>query len=174
MSKSNRNIPIVFYVGLLLVCLTFFSVHMSSGLYARYASTVSGSGSARVARIDLSHTVITQDASVELNFYDPNKMTDTVEFQVASDSEVTMIYDVIVTLPAGEYSWLAVTLDGQSGTLEGNKVTFSDVKTITASDTTVYRHELQFSILQAYAGNLNGYSDVNGQIQITVHAEQID
>lgn len=54
MSKSNRNIPIVFYVGLLVVCLTFFSVHMSSGLFARYTTQASGEDSARVAKFEIN------------------------------------------------------------------------------------------------------------------------
>ena len=57
MKKSNNNMPIVFYVGLLLVCLTFFSVHMSSGLYARYVTQASGSDSARVAKFAITENL---------------------------------------------------------------------------------------------------------------------
>jgi hypothetical protein len=175
MKKSNTNMPIAFYVGLLVVFLTFFSVHMSSGLYARYTTTATGSATARVAMVDLSNTVITQDASIALNFFDPNKMSDTVEFQVASGSEVTMKYDVIVTLPEGNYSWMSVVLDeGAVGTVAGNVVTFTSVYTFSPNDATVKEHTLHFSIPQEHQGNLEGFMNASGEVQITVHAEQID
>ena len=176
MKKSNNNMPIVFYVGLLLVCLTFFSVHMSSGLYARYASAASGSSSARVAKLDVSHLVVTQDASIALNFFDPDQFSASVEFQVMSDSEVTMRYDVIVTLPVGDYSWMSVVLDNGAtvGNVEGNEITFTSVYTFSPNDDTVKEHTLHFSILESHYGNLQGFTDMSGQVQITVHAEQID
>ena len=178
MKKSNNNMPIVFYVGLLLVCLTFFSVHMSSGLYARYASSATGSSSARVARLDMSHAV-TQDASIDasiaLNFFDPAEFSDSVVLRVTSDSEVAMKYDVIVTLPAGvDYDWLSVELDGDGGTVvDGNVITFSEVGEFSPDDTEK-KHTLRFSIIDTFHGDSMDLQDMNGYVQITVHAEQID
>ena len=183
MKKSNNNMPIVFYVGLLLVCLTFFSVHMSSGLYARYASSATGSSSARVARLDMSHLVVTQDASIDasiaLNFFDPAEFSDSVVLCVTSDSEVAMKYDVIVTLPAGvDYDWLSVELELDGGTVVGsvdeNVITFTEVGKFSPSDDTVKEHTLYFSIIDTFYGNSMGLPDMNGDVQITVHAEQID
>ena len=182
MKKSNNNMPIVFYVGLLLVCLTFFSVHMSSGLYARYASSATGSSSARVARLDMSHAV-TQDASIDasiaLNFFDPAEFSDSVDLHVTSDSEVAMKYDVIVTLPAGvDYDWLSVELELDGGTVVGsvdeNVITFTEVGKFSPSDDTVKEHTLYFSIIDTFHGDSMDLQDMNGYVQITVHAEQID
>ena len=176
MKKSNTNMPIVFYVGLLLVCLSFFSVHMSSGLYARYTSQVTGSGSARVAALDISNKIVTHDASIVLNFLDPDQFSDSVEIQVKTGSEVTMQYDVIVTLPEGDYSWMSVVLDDGTivGIVKDNVITFANVYTFSPNDATVNTHTLHFSIKEPYYGNLLGLTDMNGEVQITVHAEQID
>jgi|GEM_PF-2072287 len=46
--KKRHNIPI--YLACLLLCLTLISIHFSSGLYAKYTTTVSGSDSARVIK----------------------------------------------------------------------------------------------------------------------------
>ena len=174
MKKSNTGMPIAFYMALLLVCLTFFSVHMSSGLYARYVTTVSGSDTARVAKVSVGNTVITQDAGIRLNFYDPDMASDSLQFKVVSDSEVTMQYDVIVTLPEGNYPWLEVTLDNKTGTMSGNTVTFLGVNTLKLNGDTEYSHTLVFSIKKDFQGNLNSYSNIKGGLTITVHAEQID
>ncbi len=101
MSKSNRNIPIVFYVGLLVVCLTFFSVHMSSGLYARYTTQASGGDSARVAKF-----LVTDELTVTNSNGDPVESVTMVNaslipgdettytFSVKNDSEVTVRFSV--------------------------------------------------------------------------------
>ena len=178
MKKSNTGMPIAFYMALLLVCLTFFGVHMSSGLYARYVTTVSGSDTARVAKVSVGNTVITPDAGIRLNFYDPDMASDSLQFKVVSDSEVTMQYDVIVTLPAGgDYSWMSVKLDnGDIVSVEGNVITFSEVGEFSPNDDTMkeHTHTLVFSIKKDFQGNLNSYSNIKGGLTITVHAEQVD
>lgn len=50
--KTKINIPL--NIACVLLCLTLFSFHLCSGLYARYTSMGSGEDSARVAKFDVS------------------------------------------------------------------------------------------------------------------------
>lgn len=52
MGKSKINIPMC--AALVLLFLTMISIHMTSGLYARYTTTAEASDSARVAKFDVS------------------------------------------------------------------------------------------------------------------------
>lgn len=52
MGKAKLNIPMC--AALVLLMLTMISIHMTSGLYARYVSSASGEDSARVAKFDVS------------------------------------------------------------------------------------------------------------------------
>ena len=52
MGKSKINIPMC--AALVLLLLTMLSIHMTSGLYARYTTTAEASDSARVAKFDVS------------------------------------------------------------------------------------------------------------------------
>ena len=53
--KSTRPNWILRIAGVLL-CLTLLSVHLTSGMYARYSSTVTVTDSARVARFEVNET----------------------------------------------------------------------------------------------------------------------
>ena len=50
MRKSNIKTPILFRVGVAMLCAVLFSSYMMSGLYARYSSNVTGSATAQVAK----------------------------------------------------------------------------------------------------------------------------
>lgn len=52
MRQSNRKAPLIFRVGLMLLCAMLVTTNMMGGLYARYSTTATGSASARVAKID--------------------------------------------------------------------------------------------------------------------------
>ena len=53
MNQLNKaNTPLVFRIGVILLCAVFYSVHLMGGLYARYSTTMMGSDAARVAKID--------------------------------------------------------------------------------------------------------------------------
>lgn len=96
MKKSNRRTPIVFYVGILLACLTLVSIHMTSGLYARYTTSASGQDSARVARFAVTETLqvikadgTTGDTFVVGDVLRPGAST-TYTFTVQNNSEVAV------------------------------------------------------------------------------------
>ena len=162
MKKLNNNMPIMFYVGLLLVCLTFFSVHMSSGLYARYVTQASGSDSARVAKFDVTDTLLingkTVDDFVVGGAMIPGQVT-TYEYTVTNHSEVAVKISVDAKSLMGELpvivSYEPLTL--QPNTVESVQFTF----TVSLDPNKVKNTDLE----NCYKVDL---------VQITVIAEQVD
>ena len=181
MKKLHRRTPVVFYVGCGLLCLALFSTSMTGGLYARFSSTATGNGTAQVAIFDVRNTLQSVDTSIDLHFYEPNRSTDSIAFSVTSGSEVSVKYDVIITLPEGaDYTWLEVQLVSDQQTTSADPVlntfTFSDVGQFDPKDESVHNYTVTFTIKLDYAGkppsSLDDISD--GQVTITVHAEQVD
>ncbi len=122
MSKSNKKTPIVFYVGIVLACLTLISVYMTSGLYARYTTRATSSDSARVAKFRVTDTLtVTDSKGYEVNSFTmfedsliPGEST-TYTFAVQNDSEVAVRFSVrgeasINNLPL-EMSPVTITLE---------------------------------------------------------------
>ena len=95
-----------------------------------------------------------------------------------------MQYDVIVTLPDGlapHYEWLVLTLsrDGEApvtAACVGNVYTITAAGTFAANDADrEHVCKLTFAIADAYQGNPPaGLGNFVNNIQLTVHAEQID
>ena len=92
MGKAKLNIPMC--AALVLLLLTMVSIHLTSGLYARYTTTSSGSDSARVAKFDVVGEFgedITLDCS-------KNETSGAYEITVKNNSEVAIKYVLYVTL----------------------------------------------------------------------------
>ena len=167
----------MFYVGCALLCLALFSANLTSGLYARYTTTASGSDSARVARFDVSNTVQSEDAQINLHFYDASLLSDEVTFTVESSSEVAVSYSVTVTMPTDDNydSWLDVKLGGSAPTSStANSYTFSNVSRFSPNDNSTHAHSLFFKIKDDSVGKPGSLRDVSGNVVITVRAEQSD
>jgi hypothetical protein len=174
-------VPAVFYFGLALLFLFSLSSYFTGGLYARYTTGAVGEDSARVARFDISNTInetAPYNAAIDLNFYDPAKLTDTVQFLVESSSEVAVEYTVIVTMPSdgGDYSWLDVKLGGASPTTSGGgEYVFSGLAPMAAGITNTVNHSLVFTIKPDFKGAPPAeLKNITNKAQITVHAQQID
>lgn len=179
MKKLNSRTPVVFHVGLVLLCMVLFSTYLTGGLYARYVTTSSGSDSARVAKFDVVNKIQTATQSITLHFYKPEQVSDTIDFQVNSTSEVAVKYDVVVTMPAlpngADYSWLEIKLGEETPVANGTVFTFSNVGTFAPNDTNVHKYELTFTIKKDMQGNPPAdLEDISSTVKITVHAEQID
>lgn len=176
MQKMTKKTPLVFHIGIALLCLVLFSAHLTSGLYARYTSEASSQDSARVAKFDVTNSVDSQNANIDLHFYDSTKLVDEFNFTVESKSEVAVAYDVVITLPAGTYKWLSIQLDGkEANSIENNVFIFEDVNTFLPATSVSKVHTLSFSIQSAYVGNSQGIQDIiGGKAVVTVHAEQQD
>jgi hypothetical protein len=171
----------VFYFGLALLFLFSLSSYFTGGLYARYTTSVVGEDTARVARFDVSNEISTENASINLNFYDPAKLTDTVQFRVESSSEVAVEYTVIVTLPEANVDydvWLDVALTGDDGitqTKTGNTYVFEGFDAMAPGTLNQAAYTLSFKIKEACRGTPpSGLTNITQPAQITVHAQQID
>lgn len=185
MRQSNRRTPVVFHVGLVLFCLVLFSTYLTGGLYARYTTSASGSDSARVASFhiesDGNWTGSSESVDLELNFFDPAKLTDSLSFEISSASEVAVQYDVVITMPTlpneCDYSWLEIKLgEATPSSVNGNVYTFSGVGTFAPNYSGApSEHTLTFAIKQEFLGTPPArLPDVEAHVEITIRAEQID
>ena len=98
MKKSNRKAPLIFRVGLMLLCAMLVTTNMMGGLYARYSATATGSASARVAKFEMevnyrSNGYGGSDMSLNKDIYAVIE-----EFQVLNSGEVSLKYDMEIKL----------------------------------------------------------------------------
>lgn len=91
MKQQNRKIsktPLIFRVGLILMCAMMISCYMMSGIYARYSTTATGNATARTAGFD---------CEVISSYIDEKYAV-----QITNNSEVTVKYSVECSeLPEG-------------------------------------------------------------------------
>ena len=97
MRQFNIKTPLVFKIGVALLCAMLITSYMMSGLYARYTVTATASDSARVAKFsitddlaDVSKTVVLNASSIgpgEQYYYAAN---------IINNSEVTVHYKVML------------------------------------------------------------------------------
>lgn len=92
MGKTKLNIPMC--AAAVLLFLTLLSIHLTSGLFARYTTTVTASDSARVAKFDVDVTADIEDITVDCAQSDSG----TFILTVTNNSEVTVRYTLILTL----------------------------------------------------------------------------
>lgn len=90
MGKAKLNIPML--AALILLFLTMLSIHLTSGLYARYTAAAEAGDSARVAKFDVSAVV---DEAITLDCTEGD-MTAECEIAVTNDSEVAVRYSVTI------------------------------------------------------------------------------
>ncbi len=182
MAKSNQKTPVVFRLGIILLCCMLFSTYLMGNLYARYTTTASGSDSARVAKFKVGSEFSDEDShvNVDLRFFDATKISDTITVEISSESEVAVRYNVTVTVPElMTYDWLQISLERNgtsvTPTRNNNVYTFS-AETIAPNDSASHTYNLTFRINDTYIGNPPAdLADViDGNVTITVHSEQID
>lgn len=182
MQKSNTRTPWVFYVGVVVLCCFLISTHFTGGLYARYSTTAYGEDSARVAKFNADCNIVEMAKPIDLSFFDESKFSCSFGFEVESNSEVDVGYDVIVTMPheVSNYDWLevSISLDGgvtKAATREANVFTFENVAQISTNDTTPVGNVLMFSIKSGLEGNPPGdLTNITDEAHITVRMSQID
>ena len=63
--NKEQKTPLIFRIGLILMCAMMISCYMMSGIYARYSTTVTGKATARTARF--SGGTVTCDRSFNIN-----------------------------------------------------------------------------------------------------------
>lgn len=163
MSKRPRaklNIPVC--VAGVLLCLTLFSAHLTSGLYARYITTASGEDGARVAIFDItddgayfSDQLLVESAPGE-EVYKP--------IRVINNSEVTVAYVVTITNTTGNIPYL-FSVD------ESTPV--SGVCTVTCQLAPGAEKLVEISASWSVDGALE-YMGMVDLVKITIVAQQVD
>lgn len=107
MKQSNIKTPLVFRIGLVLLCAIMFSCYMMSGLYARYSTAVTGSAAATVAKFD-----VTSDCVYDME-------SEKYILTITNNSEVSVSYEVSYTVDGAALpSGITIIFEhGNSGTL---------------------------------------------------------
>ena len=165
MGKTKLNIPML--AALILLLLTMVSTHFTSGLYARYSSTATGTDTARVAAFKVTGTV----AAVEGK---PGEF----EVTVNNESEVTVNYSLEVVLDPH----LSVTIGSDKKQLKADEtsVTFTNTDWKLAPNTTTQEPITMVVAVENWVGltdskNDEGdYKEVKLNFTVNVVAEQVD
>lgn len=111
-NMNNREKPpvqwgsVMIRMSAVLLVLTMISIHMMSGLYARYVSRGQGADSARVAAFDVKVTG-PQDVNCEVTALHPGELMLTID----NDSEVAVSYSVRVEIHESAGCGVLVVLD---------------------------------------------------------------
>lgn len=156
MARSSRPNWILRIAGVLL-CLTLLSVHLTSGMMARYSTTVSGSDSARVAKFDLREAgTFSQDLPLE---YKPG-MSESYTIVLENHSEVTVDCTVTVKQLSNNMP-ITVTITPTPGTVQ-----------LAPNDTTGKTYTLTLTWPAEY--NDARYSYEVDAIRVIVDAVQVD
>ena len=137
--KAKMNIPMC--VACILLCLTLFSIHLTSGLYAKYTAKGNGEDDARVAKFDVSVTK-SADAVINISTEVHNGI---YTFTVTNDSEVAVGYDLTLTFNDNVSEFLKVELGAREGAFVGKTVTFENVETIAPLNTGAAQ-QLKFTV----------------------------
>lgn len=201
MRKLNKKKARLLRVLSLSLIAVIFSVYAISGVNAKYRTEKSGDVTAQVAKFEIVNTGTDQKITVpdlDFNLYDESTFNRTVNFNVISKSDVSVKYDVIVTLPATDYGnrWLIPSLvveDSSSNVIyfdvsatktefvEEENVyvhtfTYEDLKFGPVSDTAPsHSVTLRLGVVPAYYGNESLFGDFTpSPFEIKVHVEQID
>lgn len=160
--RTKLNIPMCL-AGVLL-CLTLISVHLTSGLYARYTTTAEGSDLARVAVFKVTEDRTTFSSGVVLGVAPGEKPT-TAAIHVKNDSEVAIRYTITVT---NETENLPLSFRVGDGTESAVTATGSWNMSVGSETDCVLR------IYWKDVAGAEAYMGMVDKISITLTAEQID
>ena len=172
MGKAKVNIPMC--AALVLLLLTMISIHLTSGLYARYTATSTGSDSARVAKFDVTAMV---DEAITLDCTDEDSTAE-CKITVTNNSEVAVRYSVTVVFKqVVNGTDVIVQLDGKNVDNQVDQaMSFFNVGTLMPNGTSA-EHALTF-----YMTNWHSFTQLkNGStaewplgFTVKINAEQID
>ena len=110
MHKREPKFNIPMFAALVLLLLTMVSMHLTSGLYARYTASSGGSASARVAKFDVVHNLapVTDDPGHYI-------LTVTNNSEVTVRFKVDMSFEYPMTISVGDAVAPLVQLDNTYG-----------------------------------------------------------
>ncbi len=158
MKQWNIKTPLVFRLGVVMLCMLIISSNMICDLYARHTATVTGSASASVAKISYK---LTTSSNVSKHQLDMNDLPDNCNivavdetFSIENDGEVAYNYTINLSLtyPNGQ------ALSGYSLTTPATTVWLvSDGQEATVASGTFYYYlngTLCSSLTPTIAGSL--------------------
>lgn len=169
MGKTKLNIPMC--AALVLLLLTMISIHLTSGLYARYTATGTASDSARVAKFDVK-----ADVQPEKDEHG-NDIEGRFTLTVTNNSEVAVKYNVVI----GFTGPMSIAMDDGSAKKPAeneSSVTFTNENWTLAPGSASSPHTLQFAvtdwtdITKSVSGAPTAEMSLNFTVSVT--AEQID
>lgn len=98
MMKAKTRPPIAIIAASVLLCLVLVSVHMTSGMFARYTVQAQSDDAARAAAFNVSAEADTyHPVSIIADGTDENGVA-TYTVKVKNNSEITVRYDAVVKL----------------------------------------------------------------------------
>lgn len=170
MGKAKVNIPIC--AALVLLFLTMVSIHMTSGLYARYTSTSTASDSARVAKFDVDANK-QDDVTVICDIDGDNG--DYV-ITVNNKSEVAIKYNIDLVFDKALFAGVELKIGETKGVvLDDKTVKFSDVGLLAPGgnmDHTVTFHVTNWETITKDMTGIKGTTELS--FTARVHAVQVD
>lgn len=155
MKKNNRRSNWILYLAGILFCLTLFSMHLTSGLYARYSATVSGEDGARVARFSIQQSGELSQVMV-MDVYPGFNKDYTIKLK--NESEVAVNYTVSVERLTNNLP-LTITWTDASGSFAAN-----------SEDEVTHTLKVSWPATE----NDEALSYEVDALRVIVHAEQID
>ena len=176
--SNNEKSPvnwgtILIRTAAVLFCLLMLSVHLLSGLFARYVSKGQGVDSARVAKFDVGVTSVANNVEIEYGVSPGDEGAYVVN--IANRSEVAVTYDikVVVDKPADSFD-IQVALEGKKlDTKTSNELIFPNAGYLPAGGKTA--HDLMFSVLEwgDFTKNHTGYASRTETLNFRVYVDVV-
>ena len=158
MKELNRKTPLVFKIGVLLLCAMLITSYMMSDLYARYTVTAFASDSARVAKFTFTDGQMQTQAQsfvIYPSVY-PGQTVCIINATIKNQSEVAIRY--------------VVNFENLTGNLPINSslpISFGDI--VPGGEKTI-----NYPIVWPLTDNSPDYAGKMDIIRITVSVEQVD
>lgn len=167
MKRKNRRPNWILCLAGVLFCLTLFSMHLTSGLYARYVARGTSGDRAMVAKFSIEQTG-TIDRFIAVDVC-PDFTSQTYTIALENNSEVDVAYTVHVERMT-ENLPLNLTLTGSNVSEGSGGITAAGTMDANSGVTVSYGLRI------AWPGSetAEAYSQEIDAIRVTVRAEQID
>ena len=174
MGKAKVNIPIC--AALVLLFLTMVSIHLTSGLYARYTVTSTASDSARVAKFNVDGT-----KNGEVTVSTKTNSQGNYALTVYNHSEVSVTYSLDFIFEEEVDGWLTLKLGETvySTSAEKGKKVISIGKMGDLPPNSHFTHTFIFSVDKTkWSSITNHITNENPEwivpFKVDIHATQID
>lgn len=111
MKQWNIKAPLVFRLGVVLLCMVAFSSHLMGGFYARYTTSVSGTSTARVAKFDVEASLVENiDGTFTVNVTNNSDVTIECTVGLADGNGFSINGEFTKTVPIGGTGTITFTV----------------------------------------------------------------